>query len=116
MLRAERADYLRQLTRRLQHEVPFSDLPDPVIDQLHTLDVYPSDRYLFDVYGHQVPIENDRLVQALLELGAESYSILLLSSLCLSDRQIAALLGSSKSTIQRRRNRLMDLLRTKMKE
>ena len=61
--------------------------------------------YLFDVCGFHLPIHDDRLGQALLEIGVEGYSILLLSFLLdLSDRQIALLLNSSKSSIQRRCN------------
>lgn len=117
VLRCERVDYLRQLVRRTSREVSFSDLPDPFVEQLHMQDCYPSDQYLFEVCGHQFPIQNDRLGKALLELGAEGYSILLLSILLdLSDKQIGDLLGKSKSTIQRRRTDLLALLRSKMKE
>ena len=57
------------------------------MEQLHTTDTYPSDMYLFDVCGFHLPIRDDRLGQALLEIGVEGYSILLLSFLLdLSDR------------------------------
>lgn len=49
--------------------------------------------------------------------GVEGYSILLLSFLLdLSDRQIALLLNSSKSSIQRRRTAFFETLKSKMKE
>lgn len=73
--------------------------------------------YLFDVCGFHLPIHDDRLGQALLEIGVEGYSILPLSFLLdLSDRQIALLLNSFKSSIQRRKTAFFETLKSKMKE
>lgn len=122
VLECESIDYIRHITARAEHVITFSDLPEPVLEQLHTTDTYPSDMYLFDVYlfdvcGFHLPIHDDRLGQALLEIGVEGYSILLLSFLLdLSDRQIALLLNSSKSSIQRRRTAFFETLKSKMKE
>ena len=93
VLECESIDYIRHITARAEHVITFSDLPEPVLEQLHTTDTYPSDMYLFDVCGFHLPIRDDRLGQALLEIGVEGYSILPLSFLLdLSDRQIALLL------------------------
>ena len=117
MLECKSIDYIRHITARAEHVITFSDLPEPVLEQLHTTDTYPSDMYLFDVCGFHLPIRDDRLGQALLEIGVEGYSILLLSFLLdLSDRQIALLLNSSKSSIQRRRTAFFETLKSKMKE
>ena len=117
VLECESIDYIRHITARAEHVITFSDLPEPVLEQLHTTDTYPSDMYLFDVCGFHLPIHDDRLGQALLEIGVEGYSILLLSFLLdLSDRQIALLLNSSKSSIQRRRTAFFETLKSKMKE
>lgn len=117
VLRGERVDYLRELMRRTNREVAFSDLPEPCIEQFYTQDSYPSDQYLFEVCGHQISIQDERLGQALLDLGVEGYSILLLSILLdLSDRQIGTLLRRSKSTIQRQRTGFLATLKSKMKE
>lgn len=117
VLNGESIDYIRHITARAEHVITFSDLPEPILERLHTTDTYPSDMYLFDVCGFQLPIHDDRLGQALLEIGVEGYSILLLSFLLdLSDRQIALLLNSSKSSIQRRRTAFFETLKSKMKE
>lgn len=117
VLECERIDYLRHISNRTEHAITFSGLPEPVPEQLHTTDTYPSEMYLFDVCGYQLPIHDDRLGQALLEIGVEGYSILPLSFLPdLSDRQIALLLNSSKSSIQRRRTAFFEVLKSKMKE
>ena len=116
VLECESIDYIRHITARAEHVITFSDLPEPVLEQLHTMDTYPSDMYLFDVCGFHLPIRDDRLGQALLEIGVKGYSILLLSFLLdLSDRQIALLLNSSKSSIQRRRTAFFETLNSKMK-
>ena len=117
VLRHERIDYIRHTASRAEHVITFSDLPAPALEQLSTQDNYPSEFYTFDVCGYRLPIRDDRLGEALLEIGSEGYSILLLSFLLdLSDRQIALLLNSSKSTIQRRRTAFFEILKNKMKE
>lgn len=65
VLECESIDYIRHITARAEHVITFSDLPEPVLEQLHTTDTYPSDMYLFDVCGFHLPIHDDRLGQAL---------------------------------------------------
>ena len=101
----ERCDYLRKLMKKMGWESSFSDLPDP------------AEQYIFHVYGHRIPIRNDRLAEILLALGDEGYSILLLYySLQLRDREIASLLGLSRSKIQKDRKILFDELKKRMVE
>ena len=116
VLECESINYIRHITARAEHVITFSDLPEPVLEQLHTMDTSPSDMYLFDVCGFHLPIRDDRLGQALLEIGVEGYILLLSFLLDLSDRQIALLLNSSKSSIQRRRTAFFETLKSKMKE
>ena len=111
----ERCDYLRKLMKKMEWESSFSDLPETVLTSLCTFDYDPSEQYIFHVYGHQIPIKNDRLAEILLALGDEGYSILLLYySLQLKDREIASLLGLSRSKIQKDRKVLFDELRKRM--
>lgn len=74
----ERCDYLRKLMKKMEWESSFSDLPETVLTSLCTFDSDPAEQYIFHVYGHQIPIRNDRLAEILLALGDEGYSILLL--------------------------------------
>lgn len=113
----ERCDYFRQLMKKMEWESSFSDLPEAVLTNLCTFDSNPAEQYIFHVYGHQIPIKNDRLAEILLALGDEGYSILLLYySLQLKDREIASLLGLSRSKIQKDRKVLFDELRKRMVE
>lgn len=117
VLRGERCDYLRQVLRRANREVCFSDLPATILERLCASDYYPMDRYVFELYGHQVVVLNERLGEALMQMGPDGRDVLLLGYfLDLNDREISVLLGSSRSTIQRRRQRSLDQMKKLLKE
>ena len=109
VINGERCDYLRELMRRSAWESSFSDLPPAVIERIYSENHDPAECYIFRVCGHVIPIRNDRLADALLTFGDEQYSILLLYySLQLKDREIAPLLGISRSKVQRDRKALFE--------
>lgn len=115
VLRGERCDYYREQQRMSAREICFSDLPTSLLDRLCATDDYQTERYAFEVCGHRLVIRSDRLAESLLDLGAEAYSILLLAyCLDLSDREIASLLGTSRSTVQRRRQQFLNDIRKRM--
>lgn len=117
VINGERCDYLRELLRRSEWESTFSDLPDTMLDRICTQDSDPAEQYIFHVYGHLIPIRNDRLAETLLAFGDEGYSILLLYySLQLKDREIASLLGLSRSKVQKDRQMLFNELKERMGE
>ena len=43
----EAIDYLREMQRRRDRELSFSDLSQAEMDKLYTVDSYPSDRFTF---------------------------------------------------------------------
>ena len=47
----EAIDYLREMQRRRDRELSFSDLPQMEIDKLCVVDHYPSDRFTFSSHG-----------------------------------------------------------------
>lgn len=117
VINGERCDYLRELMRRSSWESSFSDLPPAILDRLYSENDDPAEYYIFRICGHVIPIRNDRLADALLTFGDEQYSILLLYySLQLKDREIAPLLGISRSKVQRDRKTLFEELKSKMGE
>ena len=72
--------------------------------------------YIFNVCGYSIPIQDDRLASALLELGDMERGILLLSySIKLSDRAVGDLLKLSRSRVWRLKPKLLSELREKMK-
>ena len=48
----EAIDYLREMQRRRDRELSFSDLPQAEMDKLYTVDRYPSDRITFSSHGY----------------------------------------------------------------
>ncbi len=117
VLRGARCDYLRQVLRRADRELCFSDLPASLLEQLCTSDDYPIDRYVFELFGHEVSILNERLGEALLRMGSDGRDILLLAYfLDLNDREIGLLLGTPRSTIQRQRQRSLEQMKRLLKE
>ena len=111
----ERSDYFRELSALSAKETTFSELPDIVLNNLASPGSDPSEQYVFQILGYYVPIQNDRLVESLLTFGDIEYTILLLYySLDFKDREIASLLGLSRSKIQKERTELLKELRRKM--
>lgn len=47
----EAIDYLREMQRRRDRELSFSDLPQMEMDKLCVVDHYPSDRFTFSSHG-----------------------------------------------------------------
>lgn len=114
VIHSERCDYLRQLQRLSDREMSFSDLPPATLDRLSSMEDANADADVssFEVLGYQIPIRSDDLAEALLNLGAEGYTILLLAySLDLSDREIGELLGISRSSVQRIRTVMFEKLK-----
>lgn len=113
----ERCDYLRELTRRAKREISFSELPETWQDRLRSENLCPVEQYRFNVCGYPVSIQSDQLAEALLDMGAETYSILLLAY-CLefSDREIGILLGQARSSVQRRRQQSLLELKSKLRK
>lgn len=48
----EAIDYLREMQRRRDRELSFSDLPQMEMDKLCVVDHYPSDRFTFSSHGY----------------------------------------------------------------
>ena len=109
----ERCDYLRQVLRRAEQEVSFSDMPFDTLLRIGMSDDYPSSHYVFETQGHQISIADERLGEALSQIESAGRNLLLLAYfLDLNDREIGALLG----IIQRRRQRFLDQMKQLLKE
>lgn len=111
-----RSNYMRSLDRQAKKEILFSELHTWQTDIGAQAD--PIDwQHIFRVCGLSAPIRNQQLAEALLTLGAEGYTILLLAYYFgMKDREIAALLGVSRSSIQHSRSLLLESMKNLMKE
>ena len=115
MLRHEAVDYLRELKYRRDNETAFSALPQAEMDKLSATDRYPSDSYVFSSYGCDLPIENELVAEAFASLSAPDQGILILRCvLDLTDKEIGSIMGLSRSAVQKRRTRTIEVLRTKL--
>lgn len=117
VIRGERCDYLREVLRRAEKEICFSDLPEGILMQMGTSDDYSVEHYVFEIHGHRISIVDERLGEALLQVDADGRDLLLLAyCLELSDREIGLLLGIPRSTIQRRRQQFLGQMKQLLKE
>jgi len=115
VLREEGRDYIRELSRLSQNEVPFSELSEEEMERLSVLDEYPSEQNHFDVIGYHVVVEDDRLADALSALPAEQREVVLLSYfLDMNDREIAERLKVVQRTVQYRRTSSIKKMRERM--
>ena len=74
----EAIDYLREMQRRRDRELSFSDLSQTEMDKLYTVDRYPSDRFTFSSHGYDLHIDNELVADAFAGLSSQEQSILIL--------------------------------------
>lgn len=115
VLREESRDYMRELSRRAEHEVSLSELSAEQMEQLFVVDEYPSDQYHFDILGHHIAVKDDRVGEALSVLPKKQRDIILLSYfLDLTDKEIGEKLNMVRYTVQRRRTSSLKEMKLKM--
>ena len=115
VLRDEARDYMRCVRRRAAHEILFSEVLETQQEELQSLDEYPSQVSHFYVLGIPISIRDDRLADAIAALATEKRMIILLYYfLEMTDKEIAELLGSVRSSIQYKRNRSLEDIRKRM--
>ena len=115
VLRNEARAYLRNMKRQREREAFFSDLSQAELDKLCVLDRYPSDSYVFSSHGYDLLINNELVAEAFASLPEQEQSILILHCVLeLADGEIGALMGMSRSAVQRHRAKTLKELRTKL--
>lgn len=113
----ERKDYLKALSRQSKRETLFSDLGDYLVDQLSTMDNYPSDFHIFTLNGVDVGVESDLLSEALRNLTGKKREIILLHYFMdMSDTEIAELINLNRSTVYRHRTSGLTYIKEFMEE
>ena len=117
MLKHEAVDYIREMKRRANRETSLEHLPQTAMDKLCSADDYPSDSYVFSYCGYNLPISSERVANAFASLPEQEQNILILRLvLDLADSEIGEALGLSRSAVQRRRTKSLNILRTKLTE
>ena len=111
----EAIDYLREMQRRRDKELSFSDLSQTEMDKLYAVDHYPSDGFTFSSHGYDLHIDNELVAEAFAGLPSQEQSILILRCVLeLPDQEIGRVVGMSRSAVQRRRIKALSKLRSKL--
>ncbi len=112
----EAVDYFRERKRQRGWETSFETLPLSELDTLCTIDQYPSDSFIFPAYGCELQISDGLVAAAFASLPQPGQSILILYCVLeLTDGEIGALMGMSRSAVQRHRTKTLSELRKQLK-
>ena len=115
MLYHEVVDYFQERKRQRDRETSFEMLPLSELDTLCTTDQYPSDSFLFLAYGCELQISDGLVAAAFASLPQPGQSILILHCVLeLTDSEIGAVVGMSRSAVQRHRTKALETMRTKL--
>jgi len=116
VLRNEAKSYLSEMKRRRDREVSLGSLSQADLDKLFTVDHYPSDSFTFSSHGCDLHIDNELVAEAFATLPSMEQSILILHCVMeLADGEIGALMGMSRSAVQRHRTKTLSELRKQLK-
>ena len=109
--------YNRDISRRLKHEVPFSEISDLELNKAGVYDRYSSDYTAFNVLGMEVQVSDDQLSKALKCLPERKRNIILLSYFMdMSDSEISEFIKIPRSNVQYHRTKTLEAMRKIMEE
>ena len=112
VLRHEAISYFRELNRQRERAIQFSTLSQHELDELYTVDEYPSDKFAFSAFGHVLHIESELVADAFAGLPDREQQILILHCVLeLPDREVGVFVGLSRSAVQRHRTKTLNELR-----
>ena len=104
ILKNESSDYHRRMNVLTKHEIPLSELPQEILQQLAVWDEYFKDTYRFEAKGFEIFVADGLLAEALKTLPQDRLEIVLLYYfLGMSDPEIAAHLNLVRRTVAYRR-------------
>lgn len=114
-LKYEAYNAYREIRRRQQRQVNFSELRSEDMEQLAVCDSYPSECAAYAVGDEVILIQSDRLADALNALSKECREIILMY-FCLEmpDREIAERLDISRRTVNTHRRQAFQELQALM--
>lgn len=120
VLHNEACNYYRERKRRIQREISFEYLQENTSFAPHSMDEYfvlQDKPTAFAVNGRTVIVDSEKLAKALLCLSEGWREIILMRYyLQLRDKQIAALLGKPRTTVNYQKNAALKQLRVEMEK
>lgn len=120
VLHNEACNYYRGQKRKAKHEISYEYLQENTSFAPHSVDEYfvlQDKPTAFAVNGQTVIVDNEKLAKALLCLSGRRREIILMRYyLQLRDKQIGALLGKPRTTVNYQKNAALKQLRTEMEK
>ncbi len=120
VLHNEACNYYRERKRKAKHEISYEYLQENTSFAPHSTDEYfvlQDKPTAFAVNGQTVIVDSEKLAKALLCLSEQQREIVLMRYyLQLRDKQIAALLGKPRTTVNYQKNAALKQLRTEMEK
>lgn len=110
-------DYYKELNRRKNKEISFSELPDVLIDKMAVWDDYETDYTIFSVCGIDIRVLDDELAEALKKLPERKRNTLLMYYfLEMTESEIANLQKITQSGVFRNRHHALETMKKILKE
>lgn len=117
ILREEYRDYMREVQRRMKHELSFSELSSNDTEHFYVMNEYPSDQHYFNVLGYGIAVKDDLVSKALSTLPGLKRDIILLSYfLDMTDQEIGDTLNLVRRTVQYQRMNALKQLKEMLEE
>ena len=110
-------DYYKELNRRKNKEISFSELPDVIVDKMTVWDDYETDYTIFNVCGNDIRVYDDELAEALKQLSERNRETLLMYYfLEMNNEEIAKKQNISRSGVFQNRHNSLALMKKLLKE
>ena len=110
-------DYYKELNRRKNKEISFSELPDVLVDKMAVWDDYETDYTIFSVCGIDIRVLDDELAEALKQLSERNRETLLMYYfLEMNNEEIAKKQNISRSGVFQNRHNSLALMKKLLKE
>ena len=110
-------DYYKELNRRKNKEISFSELPDVLVDKMAVWDDYETDYTIFSVCGIDIRVLDDELAEALKKLPERKRNTLLMYYfLEMNNEEIAKKQNISRSGVFQNRHNSLALMKKLLKE
>ena len=110
-------NYRKELKRRKNKEISFSELPDITVESLATWDDYETNYTIFNVCGIDIKVLDDELAEALKQLPEKKRNnVLMYYFLEMNNEEIAKKQNISRSGVFQNRHNSLALMKKLLKE
>lgn len=110
-------NYQKELKRRKNKEISFSELPDMLVEKMAICDDYDSYYTIFNVCGNDIRVYDDELAEALKKLSDRNReNLLMYYFLEMNNEEIAKRQNISRSGVFQNRHNSLELMKKILKE